>query len=78
MPNPFRLSHRSSQYLTEQLGEITTSLALALGLTRMLTMLPLYDRSLDEIERLLSDAWSSLTELRRQLDDQLERDRHEP
>jgi hypothetical protein len=36
----------------------------------MLTRLPLYDRSLDEIENLLGDAWGSLVELRRQLDEE--------
>jgi hypothetical protein len=71
-------SHRSKQWLTEQLEQTTASLALALGLTRMLTLLPLYDRSLDEIERLLSDAWSTLTELRRQVDEQHERDGNQP
>lgn len=44
--------------------------ALALGLVRVLTLLPLYDASLDEIEHHLARAWESLLELKRLLEEE--------
>lgn len=47
----------------------TTDVALALGLVRVLTLLPLHDPALDEVERHLAAAWDSLLELRRSVAD---------
>lgn len=41
--------------------------ALALGLIRVLTLLPLYDGTLDEVERHLAAGWESLLQVQRQL-----------
>lgn len=41
--------------------------ALALGLIRVLTLLPLYDGTLDEVEQHLAAGWESLLQLQRQL-----------
>ena len=39
--------------------------ALALGLIRVLTLLPLYDGTLDEVEQHLAAGWESLLQLQR-------------
>ena len=39
--------------------------ALALGLVRVLTLLPLYDGTLDEVEQHLAAGWDSLLQLQR-------------
>jgi hypothetical protein len=39
--------------------------AFALGLVRVLTLLPLHDPALDEVEQRLAVVWESLLELRR-------------
>jgi hypothetical protein len=46
-----------------------SELALALGLIRVLTLLPLYDGTLDEVERHLAASWEALRELQRLLED---------
>jgi hypothetical protein len=44
-----------------------TEVALALGLIRVLTLLPLYDGTLDEVEHHLAAGWESLLQLQRLL-----------
>ena len=39
--------------------------AVALGLIRVLTLLPLYDNALDDVEQHLATGWDSLLQLRR-------------
>lgn len=46
-----------------------SELALALGLIRLLTLLPLYDGALDEVEEHLAAGWDALRELQRLLED---------
>jgi hypothetical protein len=52
------------------LAQATSKTALALGLTRVLTLLPLHDPALEEVERYLADAWNALLDLRRILEEQ--------
>jgi DMSO/TMAO reductase YedYZ heme-binding membrane subunit len=52
------------------LANAAAEAALALGLVRVLTLLPLYDTSLDELERHLAQTWESLLELKRLLEDE--------
>jgi hypothetical protein len=42
----------------------TTEAAIALGLVRVLTLLPFHDPALDEVEGRLAAAWQSLIEVR--------------
>jgi hypothetical protein len=46
-----------------------SELALALGLIRVLTLLPLYDGTLDQVERHLAAGWETLRELQRLLEE---------
>jgi hypothetical protein len=48
---------------------MSVDLALSLGLVRVLTLLPLYDGTLDEVEQHLGSCWESLLELRRLLEE---------
>jgi hypothetical protein len=56
--------------LAESLSGVAADLALALGLSRAITLLPLSDPAVDEIERLIGSAYASLSDLRRRLDEQ--------
>lgn len=69
MAHPESNSDHAAEAIRDQLGQATADLALALGLTRVLTLLPLYDPALDEVERHLAKAWSALLELRRVIED---------
>jgi hypothetical protein len=46
-----------------------SELALALGLIRVLTLLPLHDGALDEVERHLAAGWEALRELQRLIEE---------
>ena len=50
------------------LAAVSAEAALALGLIRVLTLLPFYDLSLEEVERHLAAVWNSLIEIRELLD----------
>jgi hypothetical protein len=47
----------------------SSELALALGLVRVLTLLPLYDGALDEVENHLAAGWEAVRELQRLIED---------
>ena len=47
----------------------TSELALALGLVRVLTLLPLYAETLDEVETHLAAGWEAVRELQRLIED---------
>ena len=64
------LANPTIDVLRGSLTTATSEIALALGLVRVLTLLPLYDASLDQIERHLAETWQSLLELKRLLDDE--------
>jgi hypothetical protein len=53
-------------------GTASAEIAFALGLIRVLTLLPLYDGALDDVERHLAASWESLLQLRRALEDAVE------
>jgi hypothetical protein len=55
--------------LQSRIAEATAEAALALGLVRILTLLPLYDEALNEVEQHLAQSWAALLELRRLLED---------
>jgi hypothetical protein len=67
-----------AQSVVSTLVEVKATLALALGMLRMLMLVQTYDPSLDEVEHLLGDAWDSLTELRHWIDDECEITRRQP
>ncbi len=67
MPGPVDLSNPISDQLAEALGRLedgTLDLALALGLVRVLTCLPLFDESLAEVERRLVAAVAAVADAR--------------
>lgn len=53
-----------------RLAGVTADLATALGLVRVLTLLPLHDASLGELEARLACSWEQLREARQLIDDQ--------
>ena len=62
--------------LDQRLAAVTADLATALGLVRVLTLLPLYDESLGEIETLLARSWDQLREARQLIEDGKRASRH--
>jgi hypothetical protein len=63
------LSLVPSDSVERVISAATSELALALGLVRILTLLPLYDGTLDEVESHLAAGWEAVRELRRLIDD---------
>lgn len=55
--------------LDRRLAGATADLATALGLVRVLTLLPLYDASLGEMEARLARSWEQLREARQLIED---------
>jgi hypothetical protein len=49
---------------------VTADLATALGLVRVLTLLPLHDPSLEELEARLARSWDQLREARQVIEDE--------
>jgi hypothetical protein len=62
-------SDHVAEAIRHELRQATADLALALGLTRVLTLLPLCDPAVDEVERHIAHAWNALLELRRVIED---------
>ena len=56
--------------LDQRLAAATADLATALGLIRVLTLLPFYDASLGEVEARLARSSEQLGEVRRLIDDE--------
>jgi hypothetical protein len=59
----------------KKLEEISVDLALSLRLVRVLTLLPIYDPGLDEVERHVAHAWDQALELQQRLDELTDCDR---
>ena len=53
----------------KKLDKISLDLALSIGLVRGLTLLPIYDPALDEVERHVVHAWDRVLELHRRLEE---------
>jgi hypothetical protein len=64
------VSGQGRSELETKLADARVELALALGIVRVLTLLPLHDPSLGEIERHVAKAWESLLDVRRSLADE--------
>ena len=62
--------------LDRRLAGATADLATALGLVRVLTLLPLHDASLGELEARLARSWEQLREARQLIDDEKRTSRH--
>ena len=62
--------------LDRRLAGATADLATALGLVRVLTLLPLHDPSLSEMEARLARSWEQLREARRLIEDGTRTSRH--
>ena len=65
----FSLSLVPSDSVERVIGTATSELALALGLVRVLTLLPLYDGTLDEVESHLAAGWEAVRQLGRLIED---------
>ena len=62
--------------LNRWLAGATADLATALGLVRVLTLLPLYDPSIGEMEARLARSWEQLREARQLIEDGTRTSRH--
>jgi hypothetical protein len=60
----------------QKLAAVTADLATALGLIRVLTLLPLYDQSLGEVESRLARSCENLRDARQLIDDAMRTGRH--
>jgi len=59
----------STDEVDPALRHAITELAAALGLVRVLTLLPVYDGALDELELHLAAGWEAVNEVRRTVAD---------
>lgn len=62
MPND-AISDPTVQEIRIRLTLISSQAAVALGLLRVLTLLPIHDPALDEIEEHMADVWESVLRL---------------
>jgi hypothetical protein len=68
--NPF-LSDPDDDPVISELSKGTVEISTALGLIRVLTLLPLYDHFLDEVEQHLARALEAQLNVRRQLEERV-------